>query len=73
VVDVAALHGALAVPLLWLEFSQSFQVLAILASTLAHAVALGYRFWVDGVEVRGRGTWYATCEILLHFGSKMNP
>jgi hypothetical protein len=21
----------------------------------------------------GRGTWYATCERLLHFGSKMNP
>jgi hypothetical protein len=31
---------------LWLEFYQSFQVLAIVASTLAHAVAFGFRFWV---------------------------
>ncbi|KAH7660943.1 Very-long-chain 3-oxoacyl-CoA synthase protein [Dioscorea alata] len=31
---------------LWLEFSQSFQVLAILSSTLAYIVVFGYRFWV---------------------------
>ncbi|KAJ8764361.1 hypothetical protein K2173_006101 [Erythroxylum novogranatense] len=30
---------------LWLEFSQSFQVLAILISTLVYSVVYGYRFW----------------------------
>ncbi|KAJ1415274.1 ELO family [Sesbania bispinosa] len=30
---------------LWLEFSQSFQVLAILLTTLAYSVIYGYRFW----------------------------
>jgi len=30
---------------LWLEFSQSFQVLAILFTTLAYCVMYGYRFW----------------------------
>ncbi|GKU94596.1 hypothetical protein SLEP1_g8062 [Rubroshorea leprosula] len=30
---------------LWLEFSQSFQVLAILFSTLVYSVVYGYRFW----------------------------
>ncbi|KAK7262828.1 hypothetical protein RJT34_30409 [Clitoria ternatea] len=30
---------------LWLEFSQSFQVLAILFATLVYAVVYGYRFW----------------------------
>ncbi|KAJ9170819.1 hypothetical protein P3X46_018893 [Hevea brasiliensis] len=30
---------------LWLEFSQSFQVLAILLATLAYSVVYGYRFW----------------------------
>ncbi|CAA7404303.1 unnamed protein product [Spirodela intermedia] len=30
----------------WLEFSQSVQVAAILATTLAYAVVYGYRFWV---------------------------
>jgi len=43
---VFAHAASVAMAFLWLEFSQSFQVLAILASTLAHAVALGYRFWV---------------------------
>ncbi|PKA65962.1 hypothetical protein AXF42_Ash010371 [Apostasia shenzhenica] len=31
---------------LWLEFSQSVQVLAILSVTLAQVVVFGYRFWV---------------------------
>jgi hypothetical protein len=35
--------ASVAMAFLWLEFSQSFQVLAILASTLAHAVAFGFR------------------------------
>ncbi|XP_047078344.1 elongation of fatty acids protein 3-like [Lolium rigidum] len=43
---VCAHAAAVAMAFLWLEFSQSFQVLAILASTLAHAVAFGFRFWV---------------------------
>lgn len=30
---------------LWLEFSQSFQVLAILSTTLICSVVYGYRFW----------------------------
>ncbi|KAK7291165.1 hypothetical protein RIF29_06092 [Crotalaria pallida] len=32
---------------LWLEFSQSFQVLAILFSTLVYTVVYGYRFWTE--------------------------
>lgn len=43
---VLAHAASVAMAFLWLEFSQSFQVLAILASTLAHAVAFGVRFWV---------------------------
>ncbi|XP_047096370.1 elongation of fatty acids protein 3-like [Lolium rigidum] len=43
---VFAHAAAVAMAFLWLEFSQSFQVLAILASTLAHAVAFCFRFWV---------------------------
>jgi len=43
---VFAHAASVAMAFLWLEFSQSFQVLAILASTLAHAVAFGFRFWV---------------------------
>ncbi|KAJ0980349.1 hypothetical protein J5N97_008604 [Dioscorea zingiberensis] len=39
---------------LWLEFSQSFQVLAILSTTLAYVVVFGYRFWVGvGLPVAG--------------------
>ncbi|XP_038715482.1 elongation of fatty acids protein 3-like [Tripterygium wilfordii] len=30
---------------IWLEFSQSFQVLAILLTTLLYSVVYGYRFW----------------------------
>ncbi|TYI33462.1 hypothetical protein ES332_A04G134700v1 [Gossypium tomentosum] len=30
---------------IWLEFSQSFQVLAILFTTLVYSVVYGYRFW----------------------------
>ncbi|KAJ4845212.1 histone deacetylase [Turnera subulata] len=33
------------VSFLWLEFSQSFQVLAILCATLVYSVVYGYRFW----------------------------
>ncbi|KAF7809754.1 elongation of fatty acids protein 3-like [Senna tora] len=37
---------------LWLEFSQSFQVVAILLTTLVHSVVYGYRLW-KGVGPRG--------------------
>ncbi|KAK1586621.1 hypothetical protein Q3G72_004320 [Acer saccharum] len=37
---------------LWLEFSQSFQVLAILFTTLVYAVVYGYRFWT-GIGLPG--------------------
>ncbi|KAK6128808.1 hypothetical protein DH2020_037444 [Rehmannia glutinosa] len=30
---------------LWLEFSQSFQVLAIILTTLVYSIVYGYRFW----------------------------
>ncbi|KAG0521953.1 hypothetical protein BDA96_08G206300 [Sorghum bicolor] len=53
---VFAHAASVAMAFLWLEFSQSFQVLAILASTLADAVALGYRFWVGaGLPAAGAG------------------
>ncbi|KAJ1266653.1 hypothetical protein BS78_08G168300 [Paspalum vaginatum] len=42
---VFAHAASVAMAFLWLEFSQSFQVLAILASTLAHAVAFAARSW----------------------------
>ncbi|KAK6924313.1 ELO family [Dillenia turbinata] len=32
---------------LWLEFSQSFQVLAILSASLVYFVVYGYRFWIQ--------------------------
>lgn len=32
---------------LWLEFSQSFQVLEILLTTLVFAIVYGYRFWTE--------------------------
>lgn len=63
---------------LWLEFSQSFQVLAILSSTLAHVVVFGYRFWVgvglpaaDGagfVVVLGCQVAVLCCNLICHFG-----
>lgn len=36
----------LSMSFLWLEFSQSFQVLAILCSTFVYSVVYAYRFWV---------------------------
>ncbi|XP_026432940.1 elongation of fatty acids protein 3-like [Papaver somniferum] len=32
---------------LWLEFSQSFQVVAILCTSLIYSVVYGYRFWTE--------------------------
>jgi len=50
---------------LWLEFSQSFQVLAILFTTLAFFVIHGYRFWT-AMTVRGaRLPLVLNCQIVL--------
>ncbi|KAJ0963345.1 hypothetical protein J5N97_028467 [Dioscorea zingiberensis] len=52
---------------LWLEFSQSFQVLAILATTFASVVVYGYRFWVGvvGLPVAGRVPVVLGCQVAL--------
>ncbi|KAG1348147.1 putative Elongation of fatty acids protein 3-like [Cocos nucifera] len=77
-------HSALVcMSFLWLEFSQSFQVVAILSATLAHVVVFGYRFWVGvGLPVAGRGgavscfpvavvVWQVAllgCDLVCHLG-----
>ncbi|XP_072951481.1 fatty acid elongase 3-like [Typha angustifolia] len=71
-------HGALlAMSFLWLEFSQSFQVLAILAATLVHVVVFGYRFWVGvGLPVASSSTPVVLgcqlallcCNLVCHLG-----
>ncbi|GER48281.1 GNS1/SUR4 membrane protein family [Striga asiatica] len=43
--DLLAHAAAIVTAFLWLEFSQSFQVVAILLTTLACAAVDGYRFW----------------------------
>nr|CAD1819525.1 unnamed protein product [Ananas comosus var. bracteatus] len=55
VARVAAQCALVAMPFLWLEFSQSFQVLAILAASLAHVLVFGYRFWICAAAARGDG------------------
>uniref|UniRef100_A0A0E0BVN5 TLC domain-containing protein n=1 Tax=Oryza glumipatula TaxID=40148 RepID=A0A0E0BVN5_9ORYZ len=73
---VFAHAASVAMAFLWLEFSQSFQVLAILASTLAHAVAFGFRFWVGAGLPAARGAPVALacqcallgCNLLCHVG-----
>ncbi|POO02603.1 ELO family [Trema orientale] len=53
------------VSFLWLEFSQSFQVLAILSATLAYAAVYGYRFWT-ALGLRGACfPFVVTCQIAL--------
>ncbi|PNY02374.1 elongation of fatty acids protein 1-like [Trifolium pratense] len=45
---------------LWLEFSQSFQVLGILFSTLVYCLVYGFRFWIEiGLPsgCNGFGAW----------------
>ncbi|XP_050364835.1 elongation of fatty acids protein 3-like [Argentina anserina] len=50
---------------LWLEFSQSFQVPAILATTVEQTVVYAYRFWV-GVGLRGACfPLVANCQVAL--------
>ncbi|XP_010060909.2 LOW QUALITY PROTEIN: elongation of fatty acids protein 3-like [Eucalyptus grandis] len=60
---------------LWLEFSQSFQVLAILSTTLLYAVVYGYRFWTAIGLPGARFPFVANCQVILlcynllcHFG-----
>ncbi|XP_027348496.1 elongation of fatty acids protein 3-like [Abrus precatorius] len=53
------------VSFLWLEFSQSFQILAILFATLGYAVVYGYRFWT-AIGFRGACfPFVLNCQILL--------
>ncbi|CAH8355869.1 unnamed protein product [Eruca vesicaria subsp. sativa] len=42
----------LCISFLWLEYSQSFQVVAILLTTVSYAVVYGYRFWT-AIGLRG--------------------
>ncbi|KAI4327549.1 hypothetical protein L6164_019997 [Bauhinia variegata] len=50
---------------LWLEFSQSFQVLAILSTTLVYSVVYGYRFWT-GIGLRSACfPFVLNCQIVL--------
>lgn len=60
---------------LWLEFSQSFQVVAILSTTLFCSIVYGYRFWVSIGLPSACFPIVVTCQMLLlgcnllcHFG-----
>ncbi|EEF52525.1 elongation of fatty acids protein 3-like [Ricinus communis] len=60
---------------LWLEFSQSFQVLAILLTTLLNSVVYGYRFWTAMGLPRAHFLFVVNCQFVLlgcnivcHFG-----
>ncbi|XP_047310487.1 elongation of fatty acids protein 3-like [Impatiens glandulifera] len=63
---------------LWLEFSQSFQVLAILLTTSVYSVVYGYRFWT-AIGLRGACFPFViscqigllSCNILCHVGVLM--
>ncbi|KAK7309264.1 hypothetical protein RJT34_05839 [Clitoria ternatea] len=55
---------------LWLEFSQSFQVLAIMFTTLAYSVMYGHKFWT---AIGARGACFGfvlNCQIVL-FGCNL--
>lgn len=53
------------VSFLWLEFSQSFQVLAILFATLVYSLVYGYRFWT-AIGLRSACfPFVLNCQILL--------
>ncbi|KAF6166576.1 hypothetical protein GIB67_005438 [Kingdonia uniflora] len=51
---------------LWLEFSQSFQVVAILLTTMVYSLVYAYRFWI-GVGLPGNPClmFVVNCQILL--------
>ncbi|XP_022772167.1 elongation of fatty acids protein 3-like [Durio zibethinus] len=60
---------------LWLEFSQSFQVLAILLATLLYSVVYGYRFWTAIGLPTACFPFVVNCQVVLlgcnlvcHFG-----
>ncbi|KAJ9166129.1 hypothetical protein P3X46_020919 [Hevea brasiliensis] len=60
---------------LWLEFSQSFQVLAILLTTLLYSLVYGYRFWTAIGLPRAHFRFVVNlqvvllgCNLLCHFG-----
>ncbi|TKY57748.1 Elongation of fatty acids protein 3 [Spatholobus suberectus] len=49
----------------WLEFSQSFQVLAILFSTLVYSAVYGHRFWREiGLPCKGF-SFTVSCQMLV--------
>ncbi|KAK9271272.1 hypothetical protein L1049_026862 [Liquidambar formosana] len=50
---------------LWLEFSQSFQVLAILFTTFLYSVVYGYRFWTAIGLPRARFPFVVNCQMVL--------
>ncbi|PIN15821.1 Fatty acyl-CoA elongase/Polyunsaturated fatty acid specific elongation enzyme [Handroanthus impetiginosus] len=51
---------------LWLEFSQSFQVLAILSMTLVFALVYGYRFCTEiGLQKSYKFPFVMFCQIIL--------
>lgn len=50
---------------LWLEYSQSFQVLAILLATSAYAVVYGYRFWTAIGLRRACFPFVIRCQMVL--------
>lgn len=51
---------------LWLEFSQSFQVLAILVTTLIYSVVYAYRFWTEiGLPGARAPVFVVNCQVLL--------
>ncbi|KAK9165608.1 hypothetical protein Scep_000799 [Stephania cephalantha] len=50
---------------LWLEFSQSFQVVAILCTTFLYCVVYGYRFWI-GIGLRSACfAFVVNCQIVV--------
>ncbi|GMP31661.1 hypothetical protein CsSME_00005789 [Camellia sinensis var. sinensis] len=50
---------------LWLEFSQSFQVLAILIATSVYSLVYGYRFWTAIGLPGACFPFVVTCQIVL--------
>ncbi|KAL2933308.1 Elongation of fatty acids protein 3-like [Bienertia sinuspersici] len=52
-------------PFLWLEFSQSFQVLAIIFTTLVSSLVYGYRFWTAIGLPSACFPFVLNCQILL--------
>ncbi|KAL7234583.1 hypothetical protein ACSBR1_018090 [Camellia fascicularis] len=50
---------------LWLEFSQSFQVLAILIATSVYSLVYGYRFWIAIGLPHACFPFVVTCQIVL--------